>query len=391
MSFRVLFYVQHLLGIGHLVRAARLAGAFAAAGADVELASGGMPAAHLPLGGARLVQLPPARSRDERFGELVDASGAPLGEAWRRARCEQLLALLARQRPDVLLLEMFPFGRRQMRFELLPLLAAARARTPPPLIFASVRDIVQGRRKPGRAEETLELVESAFDLVLVHGDPRLVRFEESFPLAAELGEHLRYTGYIASHAETRGRAGDPGWDEVVVSAGGGAVGEALLAAALAARPLGKLARARWRLLAGHNLPDAALARLAAAAPASVTVERARPDFSRLLANCRISVSQAGYNTVMDIAAANARAVLVPFAGPGETEQALRAEKLAAHGLVRVLAEGALTPERLACAIDEADGMPAPSFAWLDSSGAETSVRIVAERLGRCRSRTAAEP
>ena len=41
MTHRVLFYVQHLLGIGHLKRAAILAEAMAAMGLDVTVAYGG--------------------------------------------------------------------------------------------------------------------------------------------------------------------------------------------------------------------------------------------------------------------------------------------------------------------------------------------------------------
>jgi len=379
---RLLLYVQSLLGVGHLARAALLARAFAAAGWEVDLVSGGMPVGEVSLGAARLIQLPPARSRDEAFSELVDEAGKAVDAAWRQARCERLLALFAERRPHVLILEMFPFGRRQMRFELLPLLAAAKAAERPPLIVSSARDVVQGRRKPGRAEEALALLEASFDLVLVHGDPSLVRFEESFPLAAGLGARLRYTGYIAPPQTPRGRVGDPGWDEVVVSAGGGAVGAALLETALAARPRSKLKARRWRLLAGRNLPQEAFAALAAQAPPDVVVERARADFRALLANCRVSISQAGYNTVMDIASADARAVLVPFVGLGETEQTLRAEKLAARGLVEVVPERQLTAATLAAAVDAAEAMPAPRFAALDMSGAAKSVRIVSEALSR---------
>ncbi len=38
---RVFFYVQHLLGIGHLVRASRIAHAMAKAGLDVTVVTGG--------------------------------------------------------------------------------------------------------------------------------------------------------------------------------------------------------------------------------------------------------------------------------------------------------------------------------------------------------------
>ena len=374
MSRRLFLYVQTLLGIGHLARAALLARSFADAGWSVDLVSGGVPVETLATGAARLVQLPPALSADERFSALVDESGRPVDEAWQTARRERLLAHFAAARPDVLMLEMFPFGRRQMRFELLPLLAAARAARPRPLIVSSVRDILQSRRKPGRAEETVALLRDSFDLVLVHGDPRLVRLEESFPLAAALGAQLAYSGYVAAPAVASG--GECGRGEVIVSAGGGAVGEALLAAALAARPLSALARRPWRLLAGRNLPEARLAALAAAAAGGVAVERARPDFRALLGNCHISISQAGYNTVMDVARAGARAVLVPFVGQGETEQTLRAAKLAARGLAQMVTEAALAPRTLAAAVDAAAAMAAPDFTDLDLSGAETSVRLV---------------
>ena len=42
---KVFFYVQHLLGIGHLKRAHTLARALRAAGFEVTLASGGLPVA----------------------------------------------------------------------------------------------------------------------------------------------------------------------------------------------------------------------------------------------------------------------------------------------------------------------------------------------------------
>ena len=57
MTPRVFFYVQHLLGIGHLRRAAVLARALAAGGFDVLLVSGGAPVP-LDTGRARRHQLP---------------------------------------------------------------------------------------------------------------------------------------------------------------------------------------------------------------------------------------------------------------------------------------------------------------------------------------------
>ena len=69
---RVLFYVQHLLGIGHQRRGATLTRAMQEAGLQVSYISGGHSIPNLDLGGAELVQLPPARAVDLYFKKLVD-------------------------------------------------------------------------------------------------------------------------------------------------------------------------------------------------------------------------------------------------------------------------------------------------------------------------------
>ena len=157
---------------------------------------------------------------------------------------------------------------------------------------------------------------------------------------------------------------------MVVSAGGGAVGGRLLEAALAARPRTPLADAGWLLLAGANLPESGFRSLAARAPAGVTVERFRPDFRTLLRRARLSISQGGYNTLMEVLDARLRAVVVPYAGGLETEQTLRANLLAARGLIEVVDEEDLGAESLAAAVRRALGKPPPAgLDGLDTAGA----------------------
>jgi len=119
---KAFFHVQHLLGIGHLKRAATLAGALAREGFEVTLASGGMPVENIVPPQVRLLQLPPASAEDASFRHLVDDSGRRVDEAWREKRKSILLESYASCAPDVLLVELFPFGRRQLGFELAPLL-----------------------------------------------------------------------------------------------------------------------------------------------------------------------------------------------------------------------------------------------------------------------------
>src|SRR5207253_6304769 len=119
---RVMLYVQHLLGIGHLMRARQLAEAMAARGFIVHLVSGGMPVGGKLPSGVEHVQLPPLRVSDASFTPLRDAEFTPIDDAYRARRRTLLLEAFDRAAPDVVLLETFPFGRRALRFELCPLL-----------------------------------------------------------------------------------------------------------------------------------------------------------------------------------------------------------------------------------------------------------------------------
>lgn len=361
---KIFSYVQHLLGIGHLRRAATLAQALEKAGFEVTLASGGRP-----VEGHRVLQLPPASS-DAGFKQLLDEHGNPVDDAWKRRRREALLGAYAAAAPDVLLIELFPFGRRQMRFELLPLLEMATQSAKRPLIVCSVRDLIQS--KPEREAEIAECFEHYYDRLLVHGDPRVAGFERSFGATARLAGKLHYTGYVVQAPPLADP--DTGAGEVLVSAGGGAVGQQLLETAIAARPLTSLRDRTWRLLAGINAAD--LAGLQARAGAGVVVERFRNDFTQRLRNCVLSVSQAGYNTVLETLQARTRAVLVPFAAGAESEQTLRATLLAERRLVHVVEEAALTPATLAAAIDRAAAQPRPAPGAIDLGGARRCAELL---------------
>jgi predicted glycosyltransferase len=291
-----------------------------------------------------------------------------------------LLSVFERYAPAAVLIELYPFGRRPFRFELLPLLEAAAARRPRPAALCSVRDILVSKADPSRTAEVVDIVRRHFDAVLVHGDSKLIEFGATFAAADRIADRLRYTGYVVSEAQSVAHPVHSG--EILVSAGGGAVGGPLLRAALAARPLTRLAQHPWRIITGPNLPETEFAGLAAhVAGGKVTIERFRADFQSLLRNCRLSVSQAGYNTVMELLAAGSRAVVVPFAEGGETEQPIRARLLAARGFLAVVEPEELTPERLAAAIETTDQAPRPKASF-DMFGADETARIVLETIER---------
>lgn len=384
---RVLVYVQHLLGIGHLKRAATLARALADESLEVTMVSGGQVVPGVAPAGVHWIQLPPAAAADAQFKGLVDETGRPVDDAWRAQRREALLRAWHAVAPQVIVIELFPFGRRQMRFELLPWLDAVTSATERPVLVSSVRDVLGGgQRNRARQDEMLALFERYFDHLLVHGDPGLVAFERTFCHAAAIGPRLHYTGYVVDRAQRAQGSGDAGRGEVIVSAGGGAVGLRLLETAMRCRSSTRLAERTWRVLAGVNVTAEAWRRLTAVAEevggGHVLLERSRDDFPELLANCVLSISQAGYNTLMEIVDAGARAVVVPFAGVAETEQTLRAHLLAARGRLECLDEAALTPQSLAEAVDRASALPRPPRGGVDLDGARASARLIADWAGR---------
>jgi predicted glycosyltransferase len=68
---------------------------------------------------------------------------------------------------------------------------------------------------------------------------------------------------------------------------------------------------------------------------------------------------------------------VPFSAHGQTEQAFRARRLAAHGWAQVVAEETLTARRLAQALDRAVAADRPDPAGIDLGGAARSAELLA--------------
>ncbi|MDP4002923.1 glycosyltransferase [Methylobacterium sp. NEAU K] len=367
---RVLIAVTHLLGAGHLTRAAALARAFAVSGHEALLITGGMPAPMVRQDGLRVVQLPPLRAVGTDFSRPLGADGLPADALLFESRRALLVETLADFAPDAVLTELFPFGRRMLAAEFLALVEAARARRPRPLVLASVRDILVASAKPERIAEAQARVAKLYDAVLVHGDPALVPLDASWPLDAGSAQKIRYTGYvdegtrISPAAERRG---------VLVAAGSGPAGLGLLLAAAGAARLQPALG--WRILAGHGVPEAAFTEIGRGLPPGI-LTRARPDYRDLLAGAALSISQCGYNTATDLLATGTPSVLVPFEAGSETEQRLRAECFAARGLARVLPEAALTVESLLCAVNTQLGAPSPAPHGIDLGGAARSVAIV---------------
>lgn len=386
MTLRVLLAVTHLLGVGHLTRTAAIARAFAKAGHRATLVSGGVAAPLVSTAGVSLVQLPPVRIAGTAFTTLLDHKGRPAREDHLQARADMLVATVRAVRPHVVITELFPFGRRVLATEFLTLIEAARSKILRPLVLSSVRDILAAP-KASRIEETHRRLGALYDGVLVHGDPELITLDRSWPEAEAVGDLLRYTGYVddggdgadGGAAEGRGGGGGGGGSGILVSGGGSAAGMPLFHAALGAAAMAP--SPGWRILVGPGVEDAAFVALQGRAPKNVVVERARADFRALLRGSALSISQAGYNTAVDLLQTGTPSILVPFEDGGETEQRLRADHFSTRGIARVLPENELAAETLAACVEDVLAAPRAAAPAIDLDGARRTVEIV-EDLAR---------
>jgi predicted glycosyltransferase len=373
----LLFYCQHSLGIGHLTRSFALA----AAQADtfhVVFLNGGRPLPGLPVPrGVEIIDLPPLGMDD---GHTVVSRGAQQDVAQAQAQRRALIdAAVQRWRPAVLLVELFPFGRKKFAHEILPLIRMSKrggAR-----VVCSLRDIlVDARPDQQRHDDRARgLTDRYFDAVLVHADPALARLEDSFKPSRPLRTPVHYTGYVvpARAAVAPALRGE----HIVVSAGGGIVGDALFRTTLQAR-----ARMNkpppMRIIAGPFLPEPQWLALQDLARGLAGVELLRqvPDMAAEMRQARASISQCGYNTALDLVVSRVPALVVPYGTTTENEQQQRAQRLAALGAVLCLDEPrALSGESLADAIGPLlHFMPQPSALALD--GAERTARLLAQLL-----------
>jgi len=349
---RIAVYCQHVLGIGHFFRTLELCRALA--GHRVLLISGGSPVEAVLPAHVRLAPLP-GLMMDSEFKALHGAEGEASVEQIKTRRRKMLDDCLEAFAPDILLLELYPFGRKAFRFEIDPVLERMRTRRPRSCrVVCSLRDILVEKKDTTAYESrVVKTLNRWFDALLVHSDPNLFSLEETFGRVRDIAPPMVYTGYVtprpASGARHRMRRrfglGD-GDTLVVASAGGGKVGLPLLEAAVEAAGRSNWAgRLHLRVFGGPFMADGAYARLAARATERIHVARFTPHFLDHLAAADLSISMAGYNTCMNILAAEVPALVWPFAQ--NREQHLRAERLSRMGALELIEDGDLQGERLA--------------------------------------------
>lgn len=377
---RFLLYSQHLSGSGHFVRTFEIARALAEAH-EVYMIDGGRPVPRQEPG-VPFTQVALPRIYRSKEGICPHDSTLDLNEVMQH-RLQSLLELVERQRPDVLLIEHFPFSKWPLYPEIIPLVKHAREVNAGLKVICSLRDISPRTRDDPEPEQyqrnVLQTLHTYFDGVVVHADPDMVRIDEYIPWVDQITLPIEYTGYVS---EKPGSA-MPGIEErgtVIVSAGG--AGSAVLIShcisAWKHPRLQEITRDRTLvifppLFVSEGEIDGLKQQIK---NNSIELEPFTPDFINWMQVADISISEAGYNTCTNILETRTRAILVP--NPCMSDQPARAQCLVDRGLATMISPDEVGPETLVAAI--LDTLSRPSAEHTVDLGGARKTRELLETL-----------
>lgn len=354
---RLLYYSHDSYGLGHLRRTLALAHRVRERLPDAAqlIVSG---AAHtdgwrLPAG-ADWVKLPSVvktAAGEYRSRSLECDFGTAHG-----LRQDVVLAAVRRFCPDVVVVDHVPAG---LHGEALPALrhaSACGAR-----LLLGLRDVIDDAtlvQRDWRRAGNHALLDSLYDAVVVYGDRDVYDVVHEYGLSPVAAAKTSFVGYLRASepacreaVRTRLELGDDRL--VVVTAGGGGDGATLVGTALDALADGVGEGVQVLVVAGPLMAGderAELERRASRCGERVRLVDAVPELGDVIAVADAVVSMGGYNTVREILSHRRPALIVPRVRP-RLEQLVRAEALAALGLVRVLHPAELNAGRLRREID----------------------------------------
>lgn len=378
---KLMFYCQHILGMGHLIRSMEIVRGLTDQ-FQVCFINGGEVIQGFPVPATVQVVNLPGIKTDCEFRELQPVDSCRSLADVECDRKSQLLQTLAEFQPDVLVVELFPFGRRRFSFELAPLMEAAKERGVK--IVSSLRDIVVTKQDQAKHEAKIcRLMNQYFDQLLIHGDPNLHPLEDSFSRVNDLDCEVHYTGYVVQHPQGRltlldQMALNRSEPMIVVSVGGGRFGHHLLRGMVgAAKVLADQIPHHVQMFAGPFVPDDVFWDLKQAGQdvSNLTIHRYTPNLLAYMQQADLSVNMAGYNTTMNILTTGVRALMLPFTGNDDQEQTMRVRRLEQLGRVQMLQEADVTPERLAQRVQDALLLK-PSALDFDLNGVEKTAACV---------------
>ena len=381
---KIIIYCQHVLGLGHFFRTLEIARAMETF--DVILVTGGGRVEVRLPDHVRDVKLP-GLMMDKNFTGLYSVDPQKSVEDVKLERQKQLLDLVKNENPDFFLIELYPFGRRAFKFELIPVLNFIKDnRRMNCKVVCSMRDILVERKNSLKYESgVIDALNNWFDAVLVHSDPQLIKLGSTFSRLDKIKIPLVYTGFVTpvpdkkkvKHIRENLRLQNKK-RLIVASAGGGNVGAPLLRAVVNAyNELSSKENIMLNVYTGPYMEKEDKQYLQSVADSSansgIRVKEFTSDFVSLLGAADLSVSMAGYNTCMNIVAANVPSLVWPF-GQNQ-EQRERAREIARFVPMTILEDQDLMLPKLSGLIEKSlYGQNMNKHLTLNINGAQNTMK-----------------
>ena len=341
----VLVYVQHLRGIGHLRRINHIIEkVLLISRAEITIVCGGKPFRNdiVPRKRVRIVRLPYVYSADQHASVLVTASGAPIksNHEFKAMRRQQLLNVLREREFDVVLIEMYPFGRRAFKFELKPFLNHLHSLSVRPAILCSVRDVLVHTNHPTKHDDIADVATEYFDRILVHSDPNVIPFSNTFTQYDRIRHMVSYTGFVTPSLPTTKTISNE-MKKIVISCGSGLTGNVTKFFKFCLDGLDLVEndeRLKILCLRGALCSDSDLKELNDLAKTyhRHDIETKRHVLNGLIESglfpnqTRMSISMGGYNTTLESIKCGIPTILIPFHTDKDHEQLERAQILHRH-------------------------------------------------------------
>ncbi len=347
----LLLYSHDTYGLGHLRRNLAIARHMldTTHGLQVVLLSGSPVSSYFAAPkGLTVVPLPSVTKQgNEQYAPRNPALSLDL---LRRTRTAIIADVLARLRPDVFLIDHAPAG---MGGELRPVFDKLAAISPRTRVILGLRDVLDEPcvvRRVWREQGIPELLDRVYDDVLVYGVREMLDLGRAYGLSAQLGDRLRYCGYLGrpEHRVPAPPRDATGQRFVLGTAGGGEDGRQLLLATLAAARALDVAAL---LVTGPLMSAVHRAELSAAAAGRSDVEVVEfvPQLREKMVSASAVVTMGGYNTLCEVVGTGVPAVVIPRTSP-RREQAIRAQLFADRGLLDVVPGGPELSQRVALAL-----------------------------------------
>jgi predicted glycosyltransferase len=335
---RALLFSHDTFGLGHLRRNLAIAEhlLMRRSNFEVMLLSGSPVADSWPMPAGLQLRLMPAVVKIGAEAYTSRNGSASFAEV-KAQREAVILNTIRNFRPDVFLVDHSPAG---MKGELLGALAFLRAKMPTTKTVLGLRDILDDGptiRSVWLEDGIYDLIGGSYDEVLVYGSRSLFDVVSEYALPHEIIVKLRYCGHVARGQPQRVANDLPSrparGKTVLVTVGGGGDGYLLIDAYLQALARLDPSPARSIVVSGPLMPENQQHMLhdAAGNRRDVLFTRSTTDMSSLLAEADLVVTMAGYNSTVEILAAQKPAILVPRAAP-RAEQRLRARLLERIGV-----------------------------------------------------------